>query len=289
MRQLKLQDVNMSGPDVSDWQKFLKGRGHFPFTVDGKFGPRSDQGTRGYQASAGLDSHGVVDRGTMQRAVGDGYAASTGANLAGIDASIDCSPFLDQIRAEGLTFVFRYYSHNPAKQLTPAEGRRFAAAAIPVVAVFEDSNNAAGLFSSDAGAHQAQRALQQAAAIGQPAGSAIYFAVDFDPTPAEVAGPVTAYFTAVKAALDAASTQYAVGVYGSGLTCRAIRDAGLARFTWLTGSTGFAGYADFLPHADIVQLAPERVLASPLSIDDDIAQSAEFGQFRVPGAEAAAG
>jgi hypothetical protein len=96
-----------------------------------------------------------------------------------------------------------------------------------------------------------------------------------------VQGPITDYFTAIKSAFAAAPTQYVIGVYGSGMTCRVMRDAGLAQFTWLTGSIGFAEYATFRKQADIVQLAPQRTLLSELAIDDDIAQNAAFGGFNV--------
>ena len=125
-------------------------------------------------------------------------------------------------------------------------------------------------------------ALQIAATIGQPAGTAIYFAVDYDATTADIGGPIADYFTAVNAALDAASTRYTAGVYGSGLTCRAMRKAGLATFTWLAGFTGFQQYKNFLPQADIVQLTPERAIVAGLTIDDDIAQKPAFGAFRLP-------
>jgi peptidoglycan hydrolase-like protein with peptidoglycan-binding domain len=278
----------MSGPDVSDWQVFLKGRGLFQSAVDGRFGPISDAGTRAYQANGGLTSDGIVGPITMASAVDDGYQSTTGANLAGMDASAGCSEFAASLSAVGIEFVARYYSNNADKTLTPAEAQDLSGASLGIVAVFENANNAASLFSADAGTRHAAKALELAAGVGQPAGTAIYFAVDFDATPADVEGPVSAYFDAISESL--APAQYAIGVYGSGLTCRLIRDAGLARFTWLTGSIGFREYSSFRTQADIVQLAPERDLFDgQLSIDDDIAQSAEFGAFRIAQAETATG
>ena len=95
----------MSGPDVSDWQVFLKGRGLFQSAVDGRFGPISDAGTRAYQASGGLTSDGIVGPITMASAVDDGYQSTTGANLAGIDASAGCSEFAASLSAAGIEFV----------------------------------------------------------------------------------------------------------------------------------------------------------------------------------------
>jgi peptidoglycan hydrolase-like protein with peptidoglycan-binding domain len=281
MRVLQLQTSNLTGPDVSDWQTFLKSRGLLSAAADGVFGPDTDAATRAYQTGAGLKPDGVVGQNTMSKAVGDGYQSTTRANLAGMDSNTNCSPFADRLSGQGMQFVARYYSNSAAKTLTAAEAQKLSAAGVGIVAVFENSNDSADYFSAEIGSSQAATALELAAAIGQPAGSAIYFAVDYDATPADVQGPITGYFTAINTALAAAATQYAIGVYGSGMTCRVVRDASLAKFTWLTCSIGFSEYAAFRSQADIVQLAPERALLAGLNIDDDIAQSAEFGAFRL--------
>ena len=88
------------------------------------------------------------------------------------------------------------------------------------------------------------------------------------------------YFHSVHDVLTA--SPYAVGVYGSGLTCRLMRDAGFAKFTWLSQSTGFRDYLAFLPQANVVQAAPARdLIPRKLNIDDDIAQTADFGTFKI--------
>jgi hypothetical protein len=218
----------------------------------------------------------------MAKALIDGYQSTTGANVSGMDARTDCLPFATQIAGQGMKFAARYYSDNAGKALTLTEAQALSAAAVNIVTIFENSNNKAAFFSTDIGNSQAASALQQAATIGQPPFTAIYFAVDYDAAATDVQGPITDYFTAIKSAFAAAPTQYVIGVYGSGTTCRVIRDAGLAQFTWLTGSIGFAEYATFRRQADIVQLAPQRSLLAGLNIDDDIAQSVAFGAFSVP-------
>jgi hypothetical protein len=188
----------------------------------------------------------------------------------------------------GMQFVARYYSDDAGKALTPAEAQSLSKGGVQIVAVFEDSNDSVDFFSAEIGNSHAAKALQLAGEVGQPAGAAIYFAVDFDPALADIQGPISEYFGAIKNALAAAPTQYSIGVYGSGLTCRIIRDSGLAKFTWLTGSTGFSEYSSFRTQADLVQLTPERTLFNgELNIDDDIAQSAQFGAFRVAQAQSA--
>jgi hypothetical protein len=124
--------------------------------------------------------------------------------------------------------------------------------------------------------------MDLAAGIGQPAGSAIYFAVDSDPAENALRGAISDYFRAIAQVLTCGTTRYAVGVYGSGMTCRIIRDSGLATFTWLAGSTGLRESSTFRPQADLLQIAPQRTICgNKLLIDDDVAQSDNFGAFTV--------
>ena len=282
MRTLMLQSPRMVGLDVSAWQHFLTVQGVFSDVVDGIYGPASAQGTRGYQISKGLSVDGIVGVGTFSQAVRDGFQAPAGrVAVSGMDAEVDCTPFTSCIATAGMKFVVRYYSNSSSKNLSRAEAVALSNAGLQVAVVYEDFSELKFL-SSTFGDHNAAKALQLASEIGQPAGSAIYFAVDFDPALADVQGPVTDYFSAVGKALAVAPTRYAVGVYGSGLTCRIIRDAGLATFTWLTGSAGFRESDKFRPQAHLLQVAPERTICNgKLSIDADIAQSDNFGAFRV--------
>jgi peptidoglycan hydrolase-like protein with peptidoglycan-binding domain len=272
----------MTGPDVTDWQRFLAGQGLLEGSPDGIFGPAAARATRTYQQNSGLAVDGVLGPATLARAVGDGFTAETRPLVAGMDASVDCSRFADRLAGAGMKFVARYYSNTAAKTLTPAEARKLSGAGLQLMVVFQDANNRVGVFTGARGINAATKALALAADIGQPAGSAIYFAVDFDPSPTEVRGPVSDYFHAAHQVLAAAPTRYAMGVYGSGLTCRLIRDAGLAKFTWLSGSSGFRESKIFRPQANVVQAAPDRDLFDgQLNIDDDIAQTSDFGTFRL--------
>ena len=84
--------------------------------------------------------------------------------------------------------------------------------------------------------------------IEQPAGSAVYFAVDFDASAAEIRSAIIPYFRGVARAFadDNGLPVYRVGVYGSGAVCAAVLDAGLAELAWLSCSTGWSGYRAFL-------------------------------------------
>jgi len=278
MRTLKLLTPPMSGPDVTGWQRFLTTRGVYSGAMDGAYGPATHQATRAYQASRGLSADGVAGLATYSQASRDGLQGTS----PGIDAAVDCTPFAPAIAEAGMKFVARYYSKYAQKALTRREALALSQAGLKVAVVYQDIHNHLQYFSAGQGKEGAARALQQAAATGQPAGSAIYFAVDFDPTPAQLGGPVIDHFRSVAQAFLAAPTHYLVGVYGSGLVCSAIRDAGLATYTWLSGSTGFRGSVAFQAQAHLVQAVPSRAICGgQLSIDDDVAQIEPFGEFQV--------
>lgn len=196
--------------------------------------------------------------------------------VSGVDSSSACTATsISCLQQEGISFVGRYYSRTtqiPGKKLTPSEAASISAAGLQIVTVYEDGPTSYAYFSSDRGTADASGAMQQAAAIGQPNGSAIYFTVDYDAAPSEIAGNITAYFQAVAAAIGDA---YRVGVYGSGSVCAAITQAGFAQLAWLAQSTGWSGYADFTQWA--IKQGPEKSVCG-LNSDTDVAQG-DFGAF----------
>lgn len=282
MRNLKLESPRMVGSDVQDWQQFLTVRALYQDTVDGIFGPATSRATKEYQEQSGLDPDGIVGPNTLAAAIRDGFQSSTRSVEAGMDASRDCTSFASCIATTGMRFVARYYSRSTIKTLSPAEARALSGAGLKLVVVYQDAQNQISLFDAVQGSRSAAKALELASAVGQPGGSAIYFAADFDPSATDVRGPITEYFHAVNQAFANAPVRYSVGVYGSGLTCRIIRDASLAQFAWLSGSTGFRESAAFRPRAHLLQVLPSRkICAGKLNIDDDVAQAQEYGAFTV--------
>jgi glycoside hydrolase-like protein len=112
-------------------------------------------------------------------------------------------------------------------------------------------------FSADQGSADGQRAAAFAQLIGQPRGTQIYPAVDYDPDDSNPNGPtingrISDYMRAFQAAIQPAG--YVASIYGSGRTCRILMANGLAKTGWLTLSRSFAEYQTFKPRAGIVQL-----------------------------------
>ena len=134
------------------------------------------------------------------------------AKAIGIDCATPLT--LDTARmlaAAGNRFAARYLvpSSYAWKRLTRSEAEVITKAGMHIVSVFETSaNRPAGGASS--GRADGAAAYREAQAIGQPPGSAIYYAVDYDAPPQD--------YDAIEAYLLAAASQipgYATGVYGS--------------------------------------------------------------------------
>jgi hypothetical protein len=99
--------------------------------------------------------------------------------------------------------------------------------------------------------------------------------------------PVDRYFRGIEASLAAQGggiAEYKVGVYGSGAACDAVRQAGLAQYSWLSNSTAWAGSLSY-DGWDIRQ--GERLADLSFNHDSDEARS-EYGGFRLANYDIAA-
>jgi len=211
----------------------------------------------------------------------------------GISTSMQSGADAACLAGNGITFVFRYYSATtsiPTKRLTFAEAQNLAKANIQIGVVYEDGPTSVIYFTNGRGVQDGGRAWQFAQQIGQPAGSAIYFAVDYDASAADLAA-IASYFQGVQSGLDTASggvSSYSIGVYGSGLVCQTIKQGqNLAKYSWMAESSAWQGTATY-GGWDVMQApgtSPLCSFAGPTSgqeADYEECQSAgDFGGFTV--------
>lgn len=170
------------------------------------------------------------------------------------------------LKAAGKLFACRYLSHDPSKNLTRTEADDLAAHGVSCVVVWETTAARAGA-GRTAGVADAKTAEAQAAAAGMPSGRPIYFAVDYDATPAAV----DAYFQGVASVVGVART----GVYGGYRVVKHLKDAGLAAWVWQT-SAWSGGQWD--PRANLRQpLGTVRI--NGVSCDIDTAHTPDYGQW----------
>lgn len=199
----------------------------------------------------------------------------------GVDLATDASDVINELRTSRLDFVARYY-RDPASRwpaLTPREARRLSALGLNIVTVWESHSGTVGYFSYASGYNDALSAYRQAYAVGQPVGSAIYFAVDFNAGPSQLYY-IDQYFRGINAGLYSASRgrpAFRVGVYGSGYICDAMRRARLAQYSWLSNSTAWAGSQSYAGW-NIRQHGPLATLSFNHDFND---ARADYGGFRV--------
>lgn len=208
-----------------------------------------------------------------------------------LDTTVNCAPLVGCLRRQGYDTVIRYYSHSAWKRIEQAEARALAIGGLRLAAVYQNRQNQAADFDRAKGEAAGRHACDYARnVIFQPPGSAIYFAVDFDASTAEVDQRVIPYFEGVRAAFAAMASDgagdYRVGVYGSGRTCRLVSAAGVADLAWLAQATGWAEFGSFLDSGAwaLKQNLPAVVCGIDCDPDETNPQISDLGAF-VPDAQ----
>lgn len=195
--------------------------------------------------------------------------------VQGFDCVFDASDFIPQIKDGGYEFVCRYYFRASKYKtlLTRSEVVALNKAGVSVVTVYEGSVEEP-LGGASAGSIAALAAMGRAMVIGQPDGSPIYFAVDFDASNEQIENGIDPYFRAI---IKAFGGKYKIGAYGSGLVLSTLDARKLITHQWLAGAMGWRmsrGYAG----AQIIQ-APAKNLGFG-DVDPNIAQG-DYGGWRL--------
>ncbi len=163
----------------------------------------------------------------------------------GVDAYADCSSIASDLSGNGRSFVCRYLANSGRKRITRREAEVLNREGLTIVTVWEDGFPTRGSYFSFAkGVDDATSAYHDASVLGQPPRTPIYFTVDFDAGPDEVAGSVSDYFRGVAqgfTAIGSGESKYEIGVYGSGATCSWLVGQGMVTYSWLALSEGWRG------------------------------------------------
>jgi hypothetical protein len=194
-----------------------------------------------------------------------------------IDTNDNVAGHIPLLKSKGVSAVGRYYSSYAWKRITEEEAQAISAAGLTLFVVFEDDGDPA--FEGDVGTTHAQLATQQAEMIGQPMGSAIYFALEHLPngyTDDDIPG-VKKYFEEIRLAFEG---KFQLGVYSNGVICDALLSAALCDYAWLSASTTFEGSKEFYKSGRwaLAQKTPLDQNWGGLSVDVNEAKL-HFGQF----------
>lgn len=218
----------------------------------------------------------------------DDFENSLGWSAADTNRRLDTAKgkqFLAFLRGIGVDTVLRYHSSNSAnpKTITAAEAKLLSREGFGIIAIFQDNNTSAASFSFDKGKAAGMKAMAAAQAIGQPKGSSIFFAVDYDASTADIDGPISEYFRGIRHAIG---TSFLIGSYGGGTLHSRLLEHRFVDLAWISMSRLFNGTQGFFysNRWAMRQLPPEQAHApSGIDYDRNILRipRAQLGVFRV--------
>jgi hypothetical protein len=202
-----------------------------------------------------------------------------------IDTNSSCLGKAQVLKTMTINAVGRYFrvTTYPEWAIKKVEAQELSQAGIKIFTVFEDYGHANKLkLTKEQGKLDASSAMDQALAIGQPQGSAIYFAVEGLPggykekdLPA-----IREYFAGIA---ECIAVKYKIGAYSDGIVCKTLLDLGICQYTWLAAaSASFQGTQEFMRswRWSIAQMGPLDITTHDLSVDLNVAKD-DFGAFSV--------
>lgn len=197
----------------------------------------------------------------------------------GIDSASPVSAAAAKKLAElGYSFCGRYLAPSGWKVLTADEAMNIHDAGLSILLVWETTADRAKSGSAG-GAQDGAMAAGKAAALGVPAGTVIYYAVDYDAGQGDY-DAIEAYLTAA----GAASAPYAVGVYGSYRVVEEMRRRGACTAFWQCCAWSYGKLSE---HADAYQAewsgtANAKALAARVGFDVDLDEAGSLDTFWGP-------
>lgn len=184
--------------------------------------------------------------------------------------------FLDVAKYLGIKTIIRYgdYEVETIKGKTPKleERKLIQANGFSELFVFQHNNNLLSSFTPARGKADAERMLQLYREV-----PAWYYGVDGDFYKAEEQAKVRDYAVAFKAVADTNGKD--VGVYGSGTILSMLGKAGLAKYFWVSQSTGFSGTKEYTAAKKyhLLQGLPKKCGGKEL--DFNVVNLSAFGEF----------
>lgn len=195
----------------------------------------------------------------------------------GLNTTGNASEEAAALKAAGYDFVGRYLGKTGWKLLSPTEAHALKAAGLSVVLVYDSNHSSAEDFQPGRGTADAHHAIAQAVSVMAPAGTAIYFTVDYNASEKDIRGPISDYFREVASVIASpggTTPVYSVGIYGSGAVCAAMQEAGYAHYTWLAQPESWSGHT--LPKPWNIRQGRQTTIGN-LSAEEDAAFTQNIG------------
>lgn len=133
------------------------------------------------------------------------------------------------LKNAGFEYAIRYLPTTEWKSITKSEVDAILNAGLKLVSIYQCSNNKVSYFSYTRGKQDGQNAQKLAKELGQPKGTAIYFAVDFDVQPKDLQ-QILDYIKGLKETVK----DYKIGIYGSYYVVNEVKKKAPVDYYWQT-------------------------------------------------------
>ena len=201
-----------------------------------------------------------------------------------IDTTDNVSNYIARYMSNGVAAFIRYDARPPGgawKRLQPDEAKAIGDAGLELGVVYETAGNHDDYFSYSMGKADAEYTRFRAASRGQPDGSCVYFAVDYDAGQSALLHRIIPYFRAINEAFGGAGPKLKIGAYASGYVCSTLKRLELIDYCWVTCSLGFNGSRAAVEGGDY-DLWQQHCDSKLIGRDADfnLARVADWGQYR---------
>lgn len=178
--------------------------------------------------------------------------------------AIDCAAKLNgdavgRLKKAGVQAIGRYLGPEESwKALSSREAKTILAAGLGIFSIWETNPVRRAYFTETQAEKDAADAARYAVSIGQPAGTPIYFTVDYDAGEEDL-GAIVNYFRRIR------GSRYGIGAYGSFRVIESLARSGTVDFFYQTYAWSGGRLSGF---AHIYQYRNDRTL-SGIRVDDD--------------------
>lgn len=140
-------------------------------------------------------------------------------------------------------------------------------------------------FTDQSGSNDAQHAIARAEYLAQPNNTPIYFAVDSDPTQADLQSNISDYFASVSSILGNAAmnpNSYKLGIYGSCSTCTYFKALYPTAYTMLANPHGTFNNYNIIQshHIEVPATTINNNYIPAINIDPDQSSGNSYGGWK---------
>ena len=146
----------------------------------------------------------------------------------------------------GYKYIGRYLTNAKSgkldKKMTNDEIKIIIDSNMSIFPIYQTYGGAVTYYTIEQGEEDAISAQQAAVSFGIPAGSTIYFAVDYDAYDYQVTDAILPYYKKIYDTMQTLEVRYKIGIYAPRNVCTRVCEAGYAEYSFVSdASKGYSG------------------------------------------------